>query len=149
MGTTQHRRMNCGGLILLALCGFSGNAAAQGRPPSGEELHSMYCVETLRAEITLQNHLISASSEAAGTAEAAQRAQWLDTSAELLQRLEKLQGSLRRLQAYMLPRISSIDALALASVIRQASSLQSADADSLLSHVRDCEDPVWLRGASE
>ena len=108
------------GALLTALSALAGNATAQQRVPNDDELHSMYCVEVIRAQITLQQHLISASSEAAGTAQPESREQWLDTSAELLQRLAKLEGVLHQLQAYMLPRIPTIDSLALASEIRHA-----------------------------
>lgn len=81
----------------------------------------MYCVEVLRAQITLQQHMIAASSQAAGMAEPQARAQWIDTSAELLQQLAKLEGALHRLQLYMLPRIPALDARALATAIRQGS----------------------------
>jgi hypothetical protein len=106
----------------------------------------MYCVEVLRAEITLQHHLISASSEAAGVAQPEMRKQWIDTSAELLQRLASLEGTLHRLQVYMLPRIAAIDSLALASAIRQANAdvPESWSNDALLGRVTACENPTWL-----
>lgn len=44
----------------------------------------MYCVEVIRAEIDLQQHMISASVDAAGRATTPElRQQWIDTSAEL------------------------------------------------------------------
>lgn len=107
-------------MLVLALSALGGNAFAQQRVPSDDELHSMYCVEVIRAEIALQQHLVSASSEAAGTAQPESREQWLATSAELLQHLAKLEEVLYQLQAYMLPRIPTIDSLALASEIRHA-----------------------------
>lgn len=110
-----------GGAVLLAtLSALADSAGAQQRVPSDDELHSMYCVEVIRAEITLQQHLVSASSEAAGTAQPESRQQWIATSAELLQHLARLQDVLHQLQAYMLPRIPTIDSLALASEIRHA-----------------------------
>ena len=74
------------------------------------------------------------------------RAQWIDTSAELLRRLAKLEGALYRLQAYMLPRIPVIDPLALASAIRQANAdvRESWSNDALLGRVSACENPTWL-----
>lgn len=106
----------------------------------------MYCVEVLRTEIALQQHMISAASEAAGVGEPAMREQWLDTSAELLQRLAKLERAFDWLRVFMLPRIRTLDSYPLASAIRQA----NADAgdtmgnDALMRRVRDCENPTWL-----
>jgi hypothetical protein len=151
--------------LWAAIAPGTGGAAPPQREPSDDELHSMYCVEVLRAEIVLQQHLVSESSEAAGTAEPAQRALWIDTGAELLQRLERLEGALYQLQLYMLPRIPAVNPLALAGAIRQADvdvqesredfgHLQFqqtvADASSwsgvaLLGRVRACENPSWLR----
>ena len=137
----------CGVVLVGGLAAFPGRATAQLRAPTDEEVHSTYCVEVLRAEIRLQQHLISAASEAAGMAEPQARAEWTNTSAELLQQLAKLEGTLYRLQAYLLPRIPAIDSLALASVIRQADvDLEGSWSDEELSgRVRACEDPTWLR----
>ena len=107
-------------MLLATLASLAGNAVAQQRVPNDDELHSMYCVEVIRAEIILQQHLISASNEAAGTAQPESREQWIATSAELLQQLAKLEEVLHQLQVYMLPRIPAIDSLALASEIRHA-----------------------------
>jgi hypothetical protein len=97
--------------------------AAQQQAPSGDELRSMYCVEVLRAEIDLQRHAISASDAAAASAiTPALRQQWIDTSAELLQGLAKLEVVRYRLQAYMLPRIRALDSSALATAMRQGDS---------------------------
>lgn len=106
----------------------------------------MYCVEVLRTEITLQQHMISAASEAAGVGEPALREQWIETSAELLQRLAKLERALHRLQTYMLPRIPSVDSYPLASAIRQANAdvQDFSGNDALLSRVSACENPTWL-----
>ena len=164
----------CGVLLLSALCAAAANATAQQRAPSEDELHSIYCVEVIRAQITLQQHLVSAASEAAGTAQPESREQWLATSAELLQRQAKLEQVLYRLQAYMLPRIPTIDSLPLASEIRRATADiedlkvisdtcagdcgQPAHTDSqqpragsaswsqaaLLDRVRGCENPTWI-----
>ena len=137
--------MGCGAVLLAGLSILPGTAMAQ-QAPSEEELRSMYCAEVLRSEITVQQHMISASSEAAGVGEPAMRAQWIDTSAELLQRLAKLERALRRLQLYMLPRIPTLDSYPLASAIRQANAdvqVASGD-DALLSRVRACENPSWL-----
>jgi hypothetical protein len=169
MSTTQIRSIACGVALLLAVS--TGNARAEQRVPSDDELHSMYCVEVLRADIALQQHLVDASSEAAGAAsQPEQRAQWIDTSAELLQKLAKLEGTLHDLQSYMLPRIPAIDSLALASAIRQADAdVEEADrcagecaeptrtdyqkpqartaawsSAALLVRVRGCENPSWL-----
>jgi hypothetical protein len=128
----------------LAAC--PGTATAQLRAPSDVERRSMYCVEVLRTEIALQHHMISASSEAAGMAEPETRAQWIDTSAELIARLSKLEAALHRLQAYMLPRTRAVDSLVLASAIRQANVdvEESWSNDALLGRVRACENPTWL-----
>jgi hypothetical protein len=144
MWATERSSVGCGALLLSALSALTGNAMA--RAPSDDELHSMYCVEVLRAEITLQHHLISASSEAAGAAQPELREQWIDTSAELLQRLAGLEGALYRLQVYMLPRIAAIDSLALAAAIRQANAdvQESWSNDALLSRVSACENSTWL-----
>lgn len=133
--------MLLGGLFVLP-----GGATAQPQAPSDAERRSMYCVEVLRTEITLQHHMISASSEAAGAAQPELRAQWIDTSAELLQRLAKLEGVLYRLQVYMLPRIPALDPLALASAIRQANAdvEESWSNEAVLGRVRACENPAWL-----
>lgn len=137
--------MGLGAALLCALPVFPDNATAQ-QAPSEEELHSIYCVEVLRTEVTLQQHMISASSEAAGMAQPELRAQWIDTSAELLRRLAKLEGALYRLQAYMLPRIPVIDPLALAAAIRQANAdvRESWSNEALLGRVSACENPSWL-----
>jgi hypothetical protein len=133
-------------LLLCALFAFDGSAAAQPRAPSDAESQAVYCAEVLRTEITLQHHMISASSEAAGMAQPELRAQWIDTSAELLRRLEKLEAAHRRLQAWLLPRIRAIDSLALASTIRQADtdSQGSWSDEALVSRFRACEDPTWV-----
>jgi hypothetical protein len=143
MWTTERWSVGCGAVLLSAL---AGNATAQPRAPGNDELHSMYCVEVLRTEITLQRHLISASSEAAGVAPSESREQWIDTSAELLRGLARLEGALYRLQVYMLPRIATIDSFALASAIRQANAdvQESWSNDALLSRVTACENPTWL-----
>jgi hypothetical protein len=137
--------VGCGAGLLSALSA-TGSATAQPRVPSADELHSMYCVEVLRTEITLQHHMISELSEAAGVAQPELREQWIDTSAELLQRLAQLEGALYRLQIYMLPRIPTIDSLALASAIRQANAdvQESWNNDALLLRVAQCENPTWL-----
>jgi hypothetical protein len=145
MWMTERWSVGCAA-VLLSLSALPGNATAQPRAPSDDELHSMYCVEVLRAEITLQHHLISASSEAAGVAQPELRKQWIDTSAELLQRLASLEGTLYRLQVYMLPRIPTIDSLALASAIRQGNAdvQELWSNDALLGRVSACENPAWL-----
>jgi hypothetical protein len=132
--------------VLLSALSDSTATAQPQAPPSDAELRSMYCVEVLRTEITLQQHMISASSEAAGVAQPELRAQWIDTSAELLRRLAKLEGALYRLQVYMLPRIPAIDPLALAAAIRRASAdIGTASGnDAQLSRVSACENPSWL-----
>lgn len=142
MWTTERWSVGCAAVLLSAL---TGNATAQPRAPSDDELHSMYCVEVLRPEITLQHHLIS-SSEAAAVAQPGLREQWIDTSAELLRQLARLEGALHRLQVYMLPRIRTIDSLALASAIRQANAdiHESSSSDAPLSRVRACENPTWV-----
>lgn len=157
MGTTASCSADSAAVLLIALAAFTGPAAAQERVPSRDELHSMYCVEVLRTEITLQHHMIDASSAAAaGAAQPDLRAQWLDTSAELLQRLAKLEGALYRLQLYMLPRIPGVDARALASAIRQADADIHASGEepaagsaspgetAVLGRVSACEKPTWV-----
>lgn len=106
----------------------------------------MYCVEVLRTQITLQHHMISELSEAAGAAPSQSRQQWIDTSAQLLERLANLEAALYRLQVYMLPRIPAIDAAALASAVRQASSdvPESWNNEALLTRVSACENPTWV-----
>ena len=114
---TKH--LPCGALLLSALS-VSAGVSAQQQAPSDDELHSMYCVEVLRAEIDLQRHSISASDAAAASAiTPALRQQWIDTSAELLQGLAKLEVVRYRLQTYMLPRIPVLDSFALATAMRQ------------------------------
>jgi len=147
MWATGKCSARAGAALLSAVSAFTATATAQPEvPPSDEELHSMYCVEVLRTEITLQQHLISASSEAAGMAQPELRAQWIDTSAELLKRLAKLEGALYRLQAYMLPRIPAVDPLALAAAIRRANAdvEESSGNDAQLTRVSACENPTWL-----
>ena len=94
----------------------------------------------------MQHQTISASSEAAGVGPPELREQWTETSAELLQGLAKLEGALYRLQLYMLPRIQTIDSLALAIPIRQANAdvQESRNNDTLLMRMRACESPTWL-----
>ena len=146
MWTTNRSSMVRGIVLLSVLCAFTCNATAQPRAPSDDELHSMYCAEVLRTEITLQHHMISASSEAAGVGQPELREQRIDTSAELLQGLAKLEGALYRLQLYMLPRIPAIDSLALASAIRQANAdvQEPRSSDASLSRMRACESLAWL-----
>jgi hypothetical protein len=105
----------------MAVClVVSGEAAGQRQVPGEDELRSMYCVEVLREEIGLQHHLISASDAAAASATtAALRQQWIDTSAELLRGLERLEALRYRLQSYMLPRIPALDSGSLAAAMRQ------------------------------
>jgi hypothetical protein len=138
--------MVCRTVLLSVMCTFTCSATAQPRAPSDDELHSIYCAEVLRTEITLQNHMISASSEAAGVGPPELREQWTATSAELLQGLAKLESARNRLQRYMLPRIRTIDAHALASAIRQASADVAASRSNTepLSRMSACENPTWL-----
>jgi hypothetical protein len=113
------KRLASGVLLLSAVSIFTG-VGAQQRAPSNDELRSMYCIEVLRAEIDLQRHLISASDAAAASAVTPElRQQWIDTSAELLQGLAKLEAVRYRLQTYMLPRIPALDSFALATAMRQ------------------------------
>ncbi len=163
----------CRALLLSALSVTAG-AAAQPQAPSEDELRSMYCVEVIRAEIELQRHLISASDAAASSATTpALRQQWIDTTAELLQGLAKLEAVRYRLQAYMLPRIAALDSFALAAAMRQGDGdLQESRAaadrcaaectaslamnqqpvacsascsdTALLRRIRGCEKPTWL-----
>jgi hypothetical protein len=167
-------RPACGALLLSALCAFTSGVAAQRQAPSDDERRSMYCAEVLRAEIGLQHHMISAADgAAAGATTAALRQQWINTSAELLQGLAKLEAVLYRLQVYMLPRIRELDSFALASAIRQGNAdfdesssmanrcavecetpqptnerLQACSAscseNALLTRVSTCENPTWL-----
>ena len=161
-------------LLLSTVFAFATAVAAPPRVPSEHELRCMYCVEVIRAEILLQHHLISASDEAAISAPTPElRQQWLNTSAELLQGLAKLEVVLNRLQVYMLPRIRALDAYALATALREGDDdfeqsraiadrcavqcdplhamneqLQACRAscsnDALLKKVRACENPTWL-----
>ena len=161
-------------LLLSFLSVFVTGVAAQQQTPSDDELHCMYCIEVIRAEIDLQHHMIAAADEAAGSSEEpAMREQWIKTSAELLQGLANLEGVLYRLQSYMLPRIPSLDSLALASAIRQGDAdfqesklvanrcavecaapqvaneaSQACNAscgnDALLTRVTACQSPTWL-----
>jgi hypothetical protein len=132
-------------LLLGVFAAWTVGVGAQQHAPSKEELRSMYCVEVLRAEIDLQQHLISASVDAAGRAATPElRQQWIDTSVELIQGLAKLEGVLYRFQARMLPRIQELDSFALAEAIRQA------NAESAVGRAGECENPTWLslsRGA--
>ena len=156
-------RLPCGAVLLSALSAATGVATAQQHPPSGDELRSMYCIEVIRAEIDLQHHSISASDTAAASAiTAAQRQQWIDTSAELLQGLAKLEALRYKLQAYMLPRIPALDPSALATAMRQgAADFQESRAVAAmdqqpaicsatcgdktpLSRVSACASPTWL-----
>ena len=160
--------------LWLSVLSVSTGVGAQTQPPSDDELHSMYCLEVIRAEIDLQRHLISASDAAAASASTpALRQQWIDTSAELLQGLAKLEVVRYRLQAYMLPRIRGLDSSALATAMRQGDadfqeskvvadrcaaecySAQGANQQPLacsascgdkatLSRVSACEKPTWL-----
>lgn len=149
MWTKPRWSVGLGAALLCALPVFPDNATAQ-QAPSEQELHSLYCVEVLRTEITLQQHMISASSEAAGMAQPELRAQWIDTSAELLRRLAKLEGALYRLQAYMLPRIPALDSYPLASAIRQANAdvQESWSNGALLARASACENPTWVTNGS-
>jgi hypothetical protein len=149
-------------------------ALAQQKPPGNEELRSMYCVSVIRAEIGLQQHMIFAADEAASKASTAEgRQQWNATSAELRAGLTKLEAVLTRLQAYMLPRIGSLDAFALRTAIRQGdedfelsrtmadrcavacstqrvpdNEAQACSAgcndNALLSRVSGCDNPTWV-----
>jgi hypothetical protein len=162
------------GALLLSVLSISTGVAAQQQAPSGDELRSMYCVEVLRAEIDLQRHAISASSAAAANAITPElRQQWIDTSAELLQGLAKLEVVRYRLQAYMLPRIRVLDSSALATAMRQGDSdfqdsrviadrcaaecspaqtsnqqpsvcSASCGDKALLSRISACDKPTWL-----
>jgi hypothetical protein len=115
--------------------------AAQQQAPNDAELHSMYCVEVIRGEIDLQHHLISASDAAAASAISPElRQQWIDTSAELLQGLEKLEVARYRLQLYMLPRIPTLDSFALATAMRQG----NADFQESKVVTGTCDKPTWI-----
>ena len=133
----------------------------------------MYCVEVVKAQISLQQHMISESDEAANNATTPQvRQQWLDTSSELLQGLARLEGVLNRLQVYLLPRIHTLDPYALATALRQGDadfqeSRETADRcavecgrlraanevqacgtscgdKAVLTRVIECDNPTWL-----
>lgn len=170
----QTGRRTCGDLLWLSLLAAATLAAAEPRAPNEGELRSMYCVSVVREEIDLQNHMITSSSEAASSAPTPElRQKWLDTSSELLQGLQKLESVMGRLQAYMLPRIPKLDALALGVAIRKGAAdfqesrvmsdrcavacdpthtpseqLQSCSAgctdNALLSRVSGCDNPTWL-----
>jgi hypothetical protein len=146
MWITRRSSVVCRAVLLSVMCTFTCSATAQPQTPSDAELHSMYCAEVLRTEIRLQQHMISASSEAAGVGQPELREQWTATSAELLQGLTKLEGALYRLQLYMLPRIRTLDSRALASAIRQANAdvQESRSNDAPLSRMRACESPTWV-----
>jgi hypothetical protein len=161
------------GMLWAVACAVSYGAGAQ-KPPSNDELRSMYCVSVLRAEIGLQQRMIAAADEAAGNASTAEvRLQWNNTSAELHTGLSRLEGVLSRLQAYMLPRIGGLDPYALREAIRQGddefllahataercaiqcgpgrvpndemSACNAACSDpALLARVSACDDPPWL-----
>jgi hypothetical protein len=117
--------------------------------------------------------LISASdAAAAGAITPALRQQWIDTSVELLQGLARLEVVRYKLQAYMLPRIATLDSFALATAMRQGAvdfEQSSAGADhcaadcnssqatnaqpvcgascgdkASLTRVSACEKPTWL-----
>ena len=156
-------RLPCGALLLSALSAATGVATAQQHPPSGDELRSMYCIEVIRAQIDLQHHSISASDTAAASAiTPALRQQWIDTSAELLQGLAKLEAVRYKLQAYMLPRIPALDSSALAAAVRQGEAdfqesravaamnqqpsmcSTSCGDKTPLSRVSVCASPTWL-----
>jgi hypothetical protein len=126
-------------VTLVAGAAWTTTVSAQQHAPSREELRSMYCVEVIRAEIDLQQHMISASADAAGRATTPeQRQQWIDTGAELIQGLAKLQGVLYRFQAHMLPRIRELDSSALAEAIRLGNSAGA------VGRAGECENPTWL-----
>ena len=159
---------------LLSALSISTGVAAQQHAPSDAELRSMYCVEVIRAEISVQRHLISASDAAAASAlTPALRQQWIDTSVELMQGLARLEVVRYKLQAYMMPRIAALDSFALATAMRQGATdfeQSSAGADQCaadcapsqvtnaqppacgtscgdkasLSRVSACEKPTWL-----
>jgi hypothetical protein len=152
------RRIRTDAAAVLMWLSVATAVAAGPQAPSDDELHSMYCLEVLRAEIDLQRHLISASDAAAASAiTPAVRQQWIDTSAELLQGLAKLEAARYRLQAYMLPRIPGLDSFALAAAMRQGAadfeeSKAAAErcagascADTApLNRLSACEKPSWL-----
>jgi len=129
-------------LLAAAVSALATGLSAQQQQPSEHDLRSMYCLEVIRGEIGLQRHLISASDDAAGSAATSSlRQQWIDTSAELLQGLARLEDTLYRLQVYLLPRIRALDSLALAAAIRQANT-DLEDGAAIRSAV--CENPAWL-----
>jgi hypothetical protein len=129
------------GAVVLPLWAVGTGVAAEQQAPNDAELHSMYCVEVIRAEIDLQHHLISASDAAAASAiSPTLRQQWIDTSAELLQGLEKLEVARYRLQVYMLPRIPMLDSLALATAVRQG----NADFQESKVVSGTCDKSTWL-----
>ena len=134
----------------------------------------MYCVSVIRAEISLQQHMISAADEAASNASTAEaRQRWNATSAELRTALTRLESVLGRIQAYMLPRIGALDTYALRTALRQGdeefeqsrtmadrcavacstqrvadNEVQACSAgcndNALLSRVSACDNPSWL-----
>jgi hypothetical protein len=140
--------------LLLSALSLTTAIAAQQQQPSDDELHSMYCVEVIRAEIDLQHHLISASDAAAASAiTPALRQQWIDTSVELNQGLARLEIVRYRLQVYMLPKIPALDSYALATAMRQgdadfqesrAAADRCAVECSPLNRVSVCDKPTWL-----
>lgn len=135
----RFRHQSWHAILLSALAALTTGVTAQQHTPSKEELRSMYCVEVIRAEIDLQQHMISASVDAAGRATTPElRQQWIDTSAELIQGLAKLEAVLYRFQAHMLPRIQGLDSSALAEAIREGNT------DSAAGRARECENPTWL-----
>lgn len=166
-------RASCAALVLSTVFALTTGVAAQQPAAGADEMRSMYCVEVIRAEIDLQHHMISASDEAAnGATTPALRQQWIDTSSELLQGLARLEVLRYRLQAYMLPRMQSLDSLALAAAIRQGDAdfeasramadrcavecgtpqvmngpqacSASCGESSALTRVSACQNPTWL-----
>jgi hypothetical protein len=160
-------------LCLSALC-LPLTATAQQKPPATDELRSMYCVSVIQAEIGLQQRMISAADEAAGSASTSEdRLRWNTAAAELRTHQAKLEGVLSRLQAFMLPRIGGLDPFALRTAIRQGdeefelsrtmadrcaltcspqrvveAEIQACNAgcndSALLSRVSACDNPGWL-----
>ena len=146
----RSRRRCAPWLAALWLCAPA--FGAQDQPPTADELRCMYCISVVRAEMDLQRHMIATVDEAASSADTPeQRQRWNSTSAELRMALARLEETLEKLQAYMLPRMGTRDPFALADALRQGdadfqglrSAADHAD-EAVLTRVSACENPQWL-----
>jgi hypothetical protein len=110
-------------------------AAAQQAVPTDTELRSAYCASVIRGDIDLQQKMIAqidAAVKSAPTPELQQQA--IKASTELHEGLTKIETVRDRLKLYLLPRIGSLDPIAITAAMHRG----EADVQEVMAMVNRC-----------